>query len=257
MIGSMKDAFISVHNLTKTYVSKGETLNVLSSTNFEIAEGELICLLGTSGSGKTTTLNILAGIDRPTSGEIYYEGQDINKWDLDHLYDFRLKKIGFIFQDFHLLEHLTTLENIMIPLLLNDKGEKEAEKRALELIEQIGLVSKTMNLPNELSSGEKQRVCVARAIVNYPSILIADEPTGTLDSKTGDNIMKLLSEISAENKMTMIYTTHDPHLTEMASRIFMIQKGKIIESNTKKLEDIGFDSKIIDKNGKGDKNERN
>jgi putative ABC transport system ATP-binding protein len=248
----MEDSFVSVSNITKTYVSKGEILEVLRGTSFEVSEGELICLLGTSGSGKTTTLNILAGIDRPTSGEIRYFGQNINEWTLDYLYDYRLKEIGFIFQDFHLLEHLTALENIMVPLLLDNWEEDKARERAFDLLKQVGLANKAMNVPNELSSGEKQRVCVARAIANSPSILIADEPTGTLDSKTGDDIMKLLSNISKKNKMTMIYTTHDPYLTRIASRIFVVQNGVIAESNIKNLEDVGYDSIIFEKNSKGE-----
>ncbi|MCG3225802.1 MAG: ABC transporter ATP-binding protein [Candidatus Heimdallarchaeota archaeon] len=248
----MKDAFVSVSNLSKTYVSKGETLNVLTGTSFEILEGELICLLGTSGSGKTTTLNILAGIDRPTSGEICYNGHNINEWSLDYLYDYRLKEIGFIFQEFHLLEHLTSLENVMVPLLLNDWKEEDARERAFNLLKQVGLANKAMGLPNELSSGEKQRVCVARAIANNPSLLIADEPTGTLDSKTGDDIMRLLQGISKKNKMTMVYTTHDPYLTKTASRIFVIQKGMIVESNAKNLEEVGYGNIIFGKNDKGE-----
>jgi len=248
----MKDAFVSVSNLSKTFVSKGETLNILTGTSFKISEGELICLLGTSGSGKTTTLNILAGIDRPTSGKICYNGQNINEWTLDYLYDYRLKEIGFIFQEFHLLEHLTSLENVMVPLLLNDWKEEEAKERAFNLLEQVGLVKKTMNLPNELSSGEKQRVCVSRAIANNPSLLIADEPTGTLDSKTGDDIMRLLQVTSKKNKMTMVYTTHDPYLTKIASRIFVIQKGMIVESDAKNLEEVGYENIIFGKNNKGE-----
>ncbi|MHA1952593.1 MAG: ABC transporter ATP-binding protein [Candidatus Heimdallarchaeaceae archaeon] len=248
----MKDAFVSVINLSKTYVSKGETLNILNGTNFQISKGELICLLGTSGSGKTTTLNILAGIDRPTSGKICYNGQNINEWTLDYLYDYRLKEIGFIFQEFHLLEHLTSLENVMVPLLLNESEEEEARQRALTLLEQVGLGNKAMNLPNELSSGEKQRVCVARAIANKPSLLIADEPTGTLDSKTGDDIMKLLQDISKKNKMTMVYTTHDPYLTRIASKIFVIRKGMIVESNARNLEEVGYENIIFEKDDKGE-----
>ena len=248
----MKEVFISVNSLTKTYVSKGETLNVLKNTSFKIAKGEIICLLGTSGSGKTTTLNILAGIDRPTSGEIYYDGQNINKWSLDYLYDYRLKEIGFVFQEFYLLEHLTALENIMVPLLLNEWEEGEAKEKAFSLLKQVGLSKKAMNLPDELSSGEKQRVCVSRAIANEPSLLIADEPTGTLDSKTGDDIMKLLVSTSKRNKMTMIYTTHDPYLTKLASKILVVQKGMIVETDTSKLENIGYDNIIFKKNNRGE-----
>ena len=217
----MPKVLIEVKDLYKTYYSKAEQLEVLNNVNFKIHKGETICVLGVSGSGKTTSLNMIAGLDRPTSGEILYNGEDISKWHPNKLYDFRLKEIGFIFQEFYLLEHLTALENIMVPMILNEVSEIDAKERALELLSQVGLRRKAMNHPEELSSGEKQRVCVARAIANYPSILIADEPTGTLDSRTGDEIMDLLLGIAEKRQMTMIYTTHDPHVTRRASRILV------------------------------------
>jgi putative ABC transport system ATP-binding protein len=248
----MSKAFISVNNLVKTYYSKAEELTVLRGTSFEIYKGEVVCLLGTSGSGKTTTLNILAGIDKPTSGEIYYGGQDISKWQIDSLYDYRLSEIGFIFQEFYLLEHLTALENVLVPMLLSGVNEEIAKNVALNLLRQVGLGGKTMNHPEELSSGEKQRVCVSRAIANSPSILIADEPTGTLDSKTGDGIMQLLLDIARTNKMTMIYTTHDPYLTGLASRIFVIQKGMVAETEITNLADLDYNNIVFEFKGEKD-----
>jgi putative ABC transport system ATP-binding protein len=249
MVDYMSKAFISVNDLVKTYYSKAEELAVLRGTSFEIHRGELVCLLGTSGSGKTTTLNILAGIDKPTSGEICYGGQDISSWPIDTLYDYRLNEIGFIFQEFYLLEHLTALENVMVPMLLTGTDEEIAKNIALKLLSQVGLGGKTMNHPEELSSGEKQRVCVSRAIANSPSILIADEPTGTLDSKTGDGIMQLLLEIARTEKMTMIYTTHDPYLTSLASRVFVIQKGIVAEAEISNVDDVDFNNIVFELKG--------
>lgn len=242
----MDETFISVNNLVKIFASKAEDLTVLRGTSFQIEKGEIVCLLGTSGSGKTTTLNLLAGLDKPTSGDISYGGEDISKWEIGDLYDYRLKEIGFIFQDFHLMEHLTALENVMVPILLLKKEEGEAKEIALELLNKVGLGTKALNHPEELSSGEKQRVCVARAVANSPSILIADEPTGTLDSKTGDVIMNLLLDISKKNKMTMIYTTHDPYLARIANRLLIIQKGIVSEIEITNIKEIDYDNIIFE-----------
>ncbi|MCK5304607.1 MAG: ATP-binding cassette domain-containing protein, partial [Candidatus Heimdallarchaeota archaeon] len=174
-------------------------------------------------------------------------------WTLDKLYDFRLHEIGFIFQEYYLLEHLTALENVMVPLILAEKTENEAQERALELLTQVGLRRKAMNHPEELSSGERQRVCIARAIANYPSILIADEPTGTLDSKTGDEIMDLLLGISQERQMTVIYTTHDPYVTKLAKRVFLMQNGLVVENGQSSFDDIEFDETSFKYKFKGDK----
>ncbi len=237
----MDDSYISVKNLIKTYSSKAEELVVLSGINFKIGRGEIVCLLGTSGSGKTTTLNLLAGIDKPTAGKILYDENEIHSWTLNHLSEYRLNEIGFIFQDFYLLEHLTALENIMIPLILRGETEDFAKEYAVDLLHSVGLGRKALNLPQELSSGEKQRVCVARAIANSPSILIADEPTGTLDTKTGDDIMELLLKLVQKNKMSMIYTSHDPYLTKVADKIIVLQKGKIKKYTQKEFPEVGYD----------------
>lgn len=246
---------IEVSNLIKTYSSRAEELTVLRSISFKIARGEVVCFLGTSGSGKTTTLNLLAGIDKPTAGKIYYGGKDIHEWSTDQLFEYRLKEIGFIFQEFYLLEHLSALENVMVPIILDGESEEVAQDLALELLNQVGLGGRALNLPQELSSGEKQRVCVARAIVNNPSVLIADEPTGTLDSKTGGEIMSLLLRLAKKNKMAMIYTTHDPYFTKLASKIIVLQKGKIIEHSPDDFEDIGYDKSRFEFLFKGEKDE--
>ncbi|MCK4895478.1 MAG: ABC transporter ATP-binding protein [Candidatus Heimdallarchaeota archaeon] len=249
----MSKKIISVENLTKTYVSKAEELKVLKGTSFDINRGDVICLLGISGSGKTTILNIIAGLDAPTSGRVLYSGENIGEWTLDKLYDFRLREIGIIFQEFYLLEHLTSLENVMAPMILAGKTENEAQERALELLTQVGLRRKAMNHPEELSSGERQRICIARAIANYPSILIADEPTGTLDSKTGDEIMNLLLGIAKKRQMTVIYTTHDPYVTKLAKRIFLMQNGLVVENGQSSFDNIEFDETSFKYKFKGDK----
>lgn len=249
----MSEKIISVDNLTKTFVSKAEELTVLRGTSFEIYKGDVICLLGISGSGKTTLLNLIAGLDVPSSGSVLYSGANISEWDLNKLYDFRLQEIGFIFQEFYLLEHLTALENIMVPMILAEKTENEAQERALELLTQVGLRRKAMNHPEELSSGERQRVCIARAIANHPSILIADEPTGTLDSKTGDEIMNLLLDLSQKRQMTVIYTTHDPYITKLAKRIFLMQNGLVVENGKSSFDNIELDEKSFRYKFKGDK----
>ncbi|MHA1707869.1 MAG: ABC transporter ATP-binding protein [Candidatus Heimdallarchaeaceae archaeon] len=234
------NAQIIADELVKTYETKAEKVTILKGASFKIQQGEIICLLGMSGSGKTTTLNLLAGLDKPTSGRILIEGEDIDKWTQDALSDYRLRKVGYIFQDFYLFENLTALENIMVPLLLNGKDFYQAREKGMNLIHEVGLETKVMSYPDELSSGEKKRVSVARAIANSPKILIADEPTGTLDTRTGDKIMNLLVKISKENKMTMIYTTHDPYLTNHASRLFVIKDGVIEHLETSKIDDIAF-----------------
>ena len=249
----MSEKIISVDNLTKTFVSKAEELTVLNGTSFNIYRGDIICLLGISGSGKTTILNLIAGLDVPSSGRVLYSGANIGEWTLDKLYDFRLQEIGIIFQEFYLLEHLTALENVMAPMILAEKTENEAQERALELLTQVGLRRKAMNHPEELSSGEKQRICIARAIANYPSILIADEPTGTLDSKTGDDIMNLLLDIAQKRQMTFIYTSHDPYVTKLAKRIFLMQNGLVVENSQSSFDNIEFDEKSFKYKFKDDK----
>ena len=251
----MVDSQIIISNLLKSYSSRAEELTVLRGISFEVARGEIVCLLGASGSGKTTMLNLLAGIDKPTAGKIYYDGKDINEWTTDQLFEYRLREIGFIFQEFYLLEHLNALENVMVPIILRGESEEIAQDIALQLLDQVGLGRKALNLPQELSSGEKQRVCVARAIANNPSVLIADEPTGTLDSKTGDSIMSLLLRLAKKNKMTMIYTSHDPYFNKMASRIFVLQKGVIVEHDSEDFADIGYDKSKFEFLFKGENNE--
>ncbi|MHA1304033.1 MAG: ABC transporter ATP-binding protein [Candidatus Heimdallarchaeaceae archaeon] len=236
----MKEVLIEVKDLQKTYFAKAESLPVLRGTSFTICKAETVCLLGVSGSGKTTTLNLLAGLDRPTSGKINFEGRDVSQWTIEELYKYRLSKLGFIFQDFHLLEYMNALENVMTPLILQGKDEEIAKEMALELLMKVDLGGKAMSYPDELSSGQKQRVAIARSLAKdpLPSLLIADEPTGTLDSKTGDAVMELITNIVTENEMTMIYTTHELHIAKLADRILFLQDGKVSILSNKEIDNI-------------------
>ena len=220
---------VEVKNIKKVYSSKAEVLEVLKGLNFKVRKGEHLCLLGRSGSGKTTTLNIIAGIDKPTSGSIKINEQEITTLNRDKLAELRLKTMGYIFQEFHLLNHLTALENIMVPLIINGVKGDEAQERAYELLNLVGIQEKANNFVEELSTGQKQRIAVARAIANKPKLLIADEPTGTLDSESSDAIMQLLTKISEEQDMTMIFTTHDPYVARNATRVLVLHEGLISE----------------------------
>ncbi|MHA1686238.1 MAG: ABC transporter ATP-binding protein [Candidatus Heimdallarchaeaceae archaeon] len=222
---------VEFRHVKKNYYIKDNTIEVLRDVNFTIKEGESVCLLGRSGTGKTTTLNLLSALDYPTSGEILIEGRNIHAMDHDKQSEYRLLNMGYIFQEFHLLEHYSALENVMAPLILAGNNYDDAREQSFDLINMVQLSEKALSLPSELSSGQKQRISVARAIANNPKILIADEPTGMLDTRTSDAIMDLLLSITAERHMTMIYTTHDPYLAQRATRILILHNGKIIKSN--------------------------
>ncbi|MHA1116244.1 MAG: ABC transporter ATP-binding protein [Candidatus Heimdallarchaeaceae archaeon] len=243
----MSTEFIRVENLCKTYISPAERLEVLRGCSFTIFSGDVVCLLGVSGSGKTTLLNLISGLDSPTSGEIYYDGVPLHSLTLDQIYDFRLKNIGFIFQDFHLLEHFTALENVMSPLLLQGHSESFSRSVSFDLLSRVGLSDKVDSYPDQLSSGQKQRVAIARSLakVPLPRLLIADEPTGTLDSRTGDSIMELILGLSSEHNLTTIFTTHELFVAKLASRIFLLRNGKITSLSPSDLNNESFISSLV------------
>ena len=188
-----------------------------------------MAITGKSGSGKTTLMNILGCLDTPTSGQYFIDNEDISKKNIDELAHIRNKKIGFVFQRFNLLQDMTAAENIALPLLYAGKNEQESLKRAHELLDIVGLDHRVKHFPTELSGGEQQRVAVARSLANNPSILLADEPTGNLDSATGEKILSLFKKLNSEKGVTIVIITHDQHVAEETNRIVKLLDGKIID----------------------------
>lgn len=220
-------AFIEIKNLTKKYRLGQEVITALDNVNLSIAQGEFLCILGTSGSGKTTLLHIMAGLEKPVRGEVLVKGISLTKMKEKDMAYFRRKHMGFIFQSYNLLPTLTAVENVALPLIFDGVEKKEREKRARELLIQLGLKERLMNKPMEMSGGQQQRVSIARALVNNPKIIFADEPTGNLDSKTTREIMDILCERVKASGATLIMVTHDLELTHYADRVLHMVDGQI------------------------------
>jgi putative ABC transport system ATP-binding protein len=221
---------IQLKSVVKTYRMGSETLSVLDGINLEIGDGEFVAIMGPSGSGKSTLANVIGGLDRPTSGTIKVDDQELSRLSDKDLSEYRNKKIGFVFQSFNLLPSYTTIENVMIPLILAGVGRKERKQKAFEYLKVVGLESRSRHKPNQLSGGERQRVSIARALVNDPKIIIADEPTGNLDSKKTTEIISLLKVLNREEKITVIVITHDPAVAHEAHRTLRLHDGKIVRS---------------------------
>ncbi|WP_026836807.1 ABC transporter ATP-binding protein [Gillisia sp. JM1] len=219
---------LNVHNLDKTYSSGSKKLTVLQDISFSIEERETFAIVGPSGSGKTTLLGLCAGLDRPNSGSIELCGTEIESLTEDERAVLRNKNVGFVFQDFQLLPTLTALENVAVPLEL--QGSKNASKISRELLEKVGLGDRFHHYPSQLSGGEQQRVAVARAFSNGPSILFADEPTGNLDAETGEKVIDLLFNLNKESGTTLVIVTHDLELAQKTQRILRLKGGRIIEN---------------------------
>ncbi len=211
--------------LTRHLPSGGQALTVLDHVDLSIAAGEFCAILGPSGSGKSTLLGLLAGLDRPSSGEIRLDGERIDDKSEDELSLLRRAKVGFVFQSFQLLGNLTALENVLLPLEL--AGVREAPARARALLEQVGLGARTHHYPSQLSGGEQQRVALARAFGPRPSVLFADEPTGNLDAATGARILELLSELHQREQTTLVLVTHDPSIARHAQRRIHLRAGRV------------------------------
>lgn len=217
---------LKVENLCKTY-GKGETLvKALDNVSFSVEKGEFVAIVGSSGSGKSTLLHILGGVDRPTSGKVYVDGEDVYKLNETNLAIFRRRQVGLIYQFYNLIPILNVKENMTLPILLDSK--KVDEKYLDELIEILELTNRVNHLPNELSGGQQQRVSIGRALMNRPTLLLADEPTGNLDSKASKEIIELLKLSNKKYKQTIIMITHDHDLALNASRIITLEDGKII-----------------------------
>lgn len=216
---------IEVQNINKHFIQGKKTIQVLNDVNLDIKSGEIIALLGKSGSGKTTMLSLLAGLDRPDQGSILVDGIDLANLSEENLCDFRAKKLGIVFQQFHLIPHLTALENVMLSFEINGIND---QSKAMEWLEMVGLRERADHFPSMLSGGEQQRVAIARALAFGPPLLLADEPTGNLDVETGKNVIEILFKMVREKKTTMILVTHDEDLASKADRIVRLVGGKCL-----------------------------
>ncbi len=222
---------IEARNLCKVYHLGTVEVPALRGISFRIHHGEAVAIMGQSGSGKSTLMNVLGCLDLPTSGEYYFDEQDVSKLTDDQLAAMRNKKIGFVFQQFNLLSRTTVLRNVELPLFYSGNGDRKAARaRAEELLTQVGLAERMNHRPNELSGGQMQRVAIARALINQPMLLLADEPTGNLDSHTGAEILGLLLKLNRETGQTLVVVTHDPTIASQLQRTIHIKDGLIVDS---------------------------
>lgn len=227
----MSNFALQVQNISKIYSNENREIEILKNIHFEIEKGETVSIVGPSGSGKSTLLGLSAGLDNTSAGKIAIMGKTLNKLSEDEKAKLRNDHVGFIFQNFQLIPSLTALDNIMVPLEI--QGGKNAKSKALDLIERVGLIDRKDHYPNQLSGGEQQRIAIARAFMNNPEVLFADEPTGNLDGKTSDNVESLLFDLNTEKGTTLIIVTHDLDLAEKTNRIIRLKSGEI-ESDVKK-----------------------
>jgi len=223
----MSEPILSARGLKKTYAFGKRTLEVLRGVDLEISRGDFIALRGASGTGKSTLLHLIGGLDLPNAGEIYFAGQSLAKFSESELTHFRNRRVGFIFQAYHLLPELYALENVCLPARVARISAAQAERRGRELLARVGLKDRADHKPSELSGGEQQRVAIARALINEPELLLADEPTGNLDSKTGGEIIELLKNLCAEKQMTLVIATHDAKVAASAPRVIELADGRI------------------------------
>ncbi len=220
---------IECQNITKVYKTGGIETAVLKEISFKINDGEFITIMGPSGSGKSTLMHILGCLDIPTNGKYFLDGQDVSKLSDDELADIRKRKIGFVFQTFNLLPRVSALRNVMLPLIYAGIPREEREEKAKISLTSAGLTKDWNHLSNQLSGGQMQRVAIARALINNPSILLADEPTGNLDTKTGEIVLNTFQRLNIEQHRTIILITHERYVAEHANRIIHIRDGEIIE----------------------------
>lgn len=219
---------IKVQNLRKVYKVGNEKVVALDNINLEIEKGEFCCIVGTSGSGKSTLLNQLAGLEKPTKGSVTISGENISKMDEKRLAIFRQNNIGFIFQSYNLMPTMTAVENVAFPLMFKGVPKKEREKKARAILAEMHMKDRMKHKPTELSGGQQQRVGIARAFVGKPAVIFADEPTGNLDSKTTEQVMDMLIDISEKNNITFVMVTHDNELAKKAKRVVTLVDGNIV-----------------------------
>jgi putative ABC transport system ATP-binding protein len=223
---------IATENLTKTYKMGDTEINALRGVSIQINRGEMVAIIGPSGSGKSTLMSILGGLDKPTSGSYRLDGYEIARMSQDRLSDIRNYRIGFVFQKFNLLARSSALANVALPLIYAGTPAKERTARARAALELVGLGERMHHKPNELSGGQQQRVAIARALVNNPSLVLADEPTGNLDTKTGEEIMTLFQTLHREQGITLILVTHSPEIAAQARRVIAMRDGEVVNEYT-------------------------
>jgi putative ABC transport system ATP-binding protein len=225
----MSEPLIRVVDLKRSYALGDVTVHALRGVTLEIAKGSMLAIVGASGSGKSTLMNILGLLDRPSSGQYYLEGQDVSGFDRDRRAELRNHKIGFVFQNFSLLPRTTALENVELPLLYNGRGSRPKQRRdkAMELLRTVGLGERAHHTPNQLSGGQQQRVAIARSLVNDPELILADEPTGNLDSRTSVEIMEILQRLNREAGITVLLITHEHDIAGYASRVVTVKDGRL------------------------------
>jgi putative ABC transport system ATP-binding protein len=225
---NMDEKVVEAHNLTKVYRMGDVEVHALRGLTVDISPGEVIAIMGPSGSGKSTLMNILGCLDKPTAGEYFLDGEIVSKMNDDQLADVRNRKVGFVFQNFNLLPRVSALANVELPLRYSSNGNgKNRRQRSKEALQAVGLGDRMYHQPNELSGGQQQRVAIARALVNDPAIVMADEPTGNLDTKSGNEIMELLLKLNKERGTTLIIVTHDPEVAQLTQSVIRIRDGVV------------------------------
>jgi len=224
----MATPLIQIESLTKTYQLGEITVHALADVSVTVDRGSFVAIMGPSGSGKSTFMNIVGCLDKPSSGEYYLDGVNIAELDRDQLAEIRNRKIGFVFQQFNLLPRTTAIENVELPLLYGDGIASDQRKRALAALAVVGLAERADHRPNQLSGGQQQRVAIARSLINHPQIILADEPTGALDSRTSIEIMAIFQKLNRENGITIVIVTHEPDIAQYAERIIHFRDGRIV-----------------------------